>query len=136
HVRVLHADHGSHTIAVCGDLGAAQHAGTSAGLHPGRSAAGLACRGSHGDVATEANNVVETQLLGQHPIELLVAEAAVGDNAHLDVRRQQFGQLHQYTMLVEAAVVLERALLDCQPHQRRGTAVVGDEGHHNGGLVV
>jgi len=92
--------------------------------------------GGDGDVAAEADDVVETQLLGQHPVELLVTEAAVGDNAHLDVGGQQFGQPHQHTMLVEAAVVLERALVDGQPHQGRGAAVIGDQRQHDGGLLV
>ena len=92
--------------------------------------------GGDGDVAAEADDVVEAQFLGQHPVELLVTEAAVGDNAHLDVGRQQFGQPHQHAMLVEAAVVLERALVDRQPHQRGGTAVIGDQRQHDGGLVV
>src|SRR5208282_5879488 len=83
--------------------------------------------GGDGDVAAEADDVVETQLFGQRPVELLVAEAAVGDHAHLDVGRQQFGQPDQQAMLVEAAVVLERALVDPrvkpgdQPYQGCGT---------------
>src|SRR5208337_2171604 len=43
---------------------------------------------------------------------------------------------YQHAMLVNAAIVLERALVDGQPYQGRGTAVVGDQGQHDGGLVV
>jgi hypothetical protein len=50
--------------------------------------AGAGYGGGDGDVAAEADDVVEAQLLGQHPVELLVTEAAVGDHAHLDVSRQ------------------------------------------------
>jgi hypothetical protein len=59
HIRVLHADYGSHRIAIGGDRGAAQHAGASAGTHPGGSGAGFARRGGDANVAAEAN--VETR---------------------------------------------------------------------------
>ena len=65
---------------------------------PGRtggSGAGFTGGGGDRDVAAEADDVVEIQLLGQHPVEFLVAEAAIGDNAHLDVGRQQFGEPHR-----------------------------------------
>ena len=39
-------------------------------------------------------------------------------------------------MLVEAAVVLERALVDRQPHQGGGTTMVSDQRHHDGRLFV
>ena len=47
----------------------------------------------------------------------MVAEAAVGDHADLDLGWQQFGQPHQHAMLIEAAVGLERALVDGEPGQ-------------------
>src|SRR3984957_2411769 len=136
HVRVLNADHGSHRIAIGSDRGAAQHACASARSHPGGGGAGFAGGGGDGDVAAEADDVVEIQLLGQHPVEVLVAEATIGNNAPLDVGRQQFGEPHQHAMLVEAAVVLERVLIDGQPYQGCGAAVVGDQGQHDGGLFV
>lgn len=40
--------------------------------------------GGHGDVAAEADDVVEIQLFGEHLVELLIAEAAAGGNAYLD----------------------------------------------------
>ena len=48
----------------------------------------FARRAGHGDVATEADDVVEFQLLGQHLVEVMIAESAIGNDAHLDVRRQ------------------------------------------------
>ena len=56
--------------------------------------------GGDGDVAAEADDVVELQFLGQQPVELVVAEAAIGHDAHLDVGRQEFGQAHQHAILV------------------------------------
>src|SRR5215468_6590469 len=60
HLRILHADHGSHPVAVGGNLGAAQHTCASAGLYPVSRRPGLPRGAGHGDVATEANDVVET----------------------------------------------------------------------------
>ena len=39
-------------------------------------------------------------------------------------------------MLVEATVVLERALIDRQPHQGCGTPMIGDQRQHDGRLVI
>src|SRR6202042_1945360 len=69
------------------DPGSAQQACASARSHPGGGGAGFVGGGGDGDVAAEADDVVEIQLLGQHSVELLVAEAAVSDNAYLDVGR-------------------------------------------------
>ena len=43
-------------------------------------------------MSTEADDVVEFQLLGQHLVEVMIAESAIGNDAHLDVRRQGIGQ--------------------------------------------
>ena len=123
-------------IAIGGDRGAAQHARASAGSHPGGSGAGFAGRGGDGNVAAEADDVVEIQLFGQHLVEFLIAEAAVGNDADFDPRWQQFGQPHQHAMLVEAAVVLECVFVDGQPDQGCGTTVIADQRQHDGGLVV
>ena len=136
HIRILDTDHASHPVAIGGDLGAAQHPGASAGLHPVGRGARLTGGAGHGDVATEADDVVEIQLFGQHLVQFLIAEAAVGHDAHLDPRRQQLGQPDQHAMLVEAAALLERALVDGQPYQGCRATVVADQGQHDGGLVV
>ena len=44
----------------------------------------LAIGGGDRDVAAKADDEVELQFLGQHPIELVVAEAAIGHDAHTE----------------------------------------------------
>jgi hypothetical protein len=53
--------------------GATQNASASAGPNKGSGGASFARRAAHRDAATEADDVVEFQLLGQHPVELLIA---------------------------------------------------------------
>ena len=69
----------------------------------------------HRDVATEADDVVEFQLLGQHPVELLIAEPAIGHDAHLDVRRQGIGQADKRLVLIFVPPVLEGGCVHREP---------------------
>src|ERR1700730_16328189 len=68
--------------------GPAQDANASAGPNKGSGGARFARRTGPRDGAPEADDDVEFELLGQHKIELLIAEPAIGHDAHLDVRRQ------------------------------------------------
>jgi hypothetical protein len=111
HIWILYVDDGAHPVAIGHDLGATQHAGTSVGSQPGGSGAGFTHRGGDGDIAAETDDAVEEQLFSRHAVELLVAEAGVGDNARLGLCRQRLGQPHRYAMLVKAARVLEHALV-------------------------
>ena len=67
----------------------------------------FARRGGHRDVAAEANDVAEFQLLGQHPVQLLVAEPALGYDAHLDVARQSLSQADKHLIFIVVPPVLE-----------------------------
>src|SRR5271166_4031545 len=71
-------DHGSNLVSIGRHHGAAQNGCTPAWRNPARGGARLAVRRRHGDIAAEADDVVELQFLGQYPVELLVAEAAIG----------------------------------------------------------
>jgi len=66
-------------------------------------------------------------LLGENPIEFLVAETAVGDNADLDVRWQGVGEADQDLILILVAMVLECGGVDGEPEQRRSAAVAGQQ---------
>jgi hypothetical protein len=48
----------------------------------------------------------------------------------------KLGKPYQHAMLIEAAAILERALIDGQPHQRDCTTVIAQQGQHDGGLLV
>jgi len=72
------------------------------------------------DVAAKADDEVELQFPGQHPIELVVAEAAIGHDAHTDIGGQNFRQAHQDLILVTVAPVFQRRLIHGQPNQWRG----------------
>jgi len=50
--------------------------------------------------------------------------------------RQYLGQPHQHTVLIKVTPILQGLLVDGQPHQRGGTAVIGDQRQHDGGLVI
>ena len=41
------------------------------------------------DVAAEADDEVEFQFLGQDPIQLVIAEATIGHDADVDIRRAE-----------------------------------------------
>ena len=48
------------------------------------------------DIATEAYDVFEVQLPGQQPVEILIAEASIGDDADARPRRHDLGQADQH----------------------------------------
>src|SRR3954467_11151290 len=79
HVRGLYADDGGDRVGTGGDGGAAQDAGAAAHGDPVGGGPGLAVGRGDRDVAAEPYDEVELQLLGQQPVELAVAKAAVGD---------------------------------------------------------
>ena len=64
---------------------------------------GPAGRGGDGDVAAEADDIVETQLFGKHPVEFLVAEVAPA-TMHTLVSAGSSSADHQHTVLIEACV--------------------------------
>src|SRR5271167_2664416 len=99
--------------------------------NPGCGGAGDAAGSRHLDIAAEAYDVLEVQFLGQQPVEILIAEASIGDDADADPRRNDLGQADQRAAFVEAAAVLEFGLVYRQPDQRRGAAVLGDQGKHD-----
>ena len=118
-----HADHGGDRIRLGGDGRTAQCSRATAGANPIGRGPRLAIGGGDRDVATEADDEVELQFLGQHPVELVVAEAAIGHDAHTDIGGQDFGQTHQDLILVAVATVFQRRLIHGQPNQRRGPSV-------------
>jgi hypothetical protein len=65
----------------------------------------LAIDPGHRDVATEADDVVDLQLVAQHLVELLNAKPAIGHDAHLDVCRQGFSQADKNLIFILIAVV-------------------------------
>ena len=83
-----------------GDGGTAQDACAAALADPVGGGPGLAVGGGDRDVAAEADDEVELQLFGQQPVELAVAEAAVGNEADLDPDGQRLGQADQRLVLV------------------------------------
>jgi len=101
----------------------------------GRSARFAIGRGDR-DVAAKPDDMVEVKLLGRQPVELMIAEAAVGDDADLDLRRQDLSQPHQQAVLIEIALILQGFLVHRQPDEWRGATVFGDQRQHDGGLVV
>jgi hypothetical protein len=96
----------------------------------------LAIGRGHRDVATEADDVVELQLLAQHPVELLIAKPAIGHDAHRDVCRQGFSQADKHLIFKFIAVVLEGGFIHREPHQRGSPAVSGQQREHDRGLAV
>jgi hypothetical protein len=55
-------------MALSRDQSVARDAGASAGLDPGRGGANLAICGGHRDFGAEADDVVEFQVLDEHPV--------------------------------------------------------------------
>jgi uncharacterized membrane protein len=77
----MDAHHGAHLAALRRHPGMAQPAGAAALSDPFSRRLCLAILGSDADVAAEADDVAETQL-AQEGEQLLVAEAAVGQDRH------------------------------------------------------
>jgi hypothetical protein len=78
------------------------------------------------DRAAEADHEVPTQRL-QKPIQLLIAEPAIGQQRDLHVGREACVQPLDEPVLVVVAFVLERRLAHRHPDQRRRSPVVGDQ---------
>ena len=87
------------------------------------------------DVATEANDVVEAKLAKEGE-QLLVAEAAIGQDRDTAAGRHEFGQPPQAGVLVIVALVLEFFFPDAQPQQRRRPAMAGNQAQHQRRLIV
>ena len=66
----------------------------------------------------------------------MVAEAAIGHDAHADIGGQDLGQAHQDLILVAVATVFQRRLVHGQPNQRRGPSVAGQQRQHDRRLTV
>jgi len=81
HGGVADAQHGADRVVFGRHHRVAQQCRPSVFPHPTDSRARFAIRCHPPDIAAEADDVVEAQFLGQHPIQLSVAEAAIGDNA-------------------------------------------------------
>jgi hypothetical protein len=96
----------------------------------------VAVRAGHRDIAAEAEDVIELQVVGKKPVEFLVAEAAIGHDAHLEARRQGVREANKCLVFILIAMVLERGGRDRQPHRRAGAAVPGHERQHDGGLAI
>ena len=120
HALRPHADHGGDRIRLGGNRRAAQCSRATTGANPIGRRARLATGGGDRDVAAKADDEVELQFLGQHPVELVVAETAIGHDAHPDIGGQDFGQARQDLILVAVATVFQRRLVHGQPNQRRG----------------
>ena len=126
-----HTDHGGDRIRLGGDRSTAQGSRATAGANPIGRRACLAIGGGDRDVAAKADDKVELQFLAQHPIELVVAEAAIGHDAHAHIGGQDFGQAHQDLILVAVAAVFQRRLVHGQANQRRGPSVAGQQEQHD-----
>ena len=124
HVFGVHTDNGADLIAVSGDKGVAQGAGTPP--TPTQSAAGRVAPSAEvtADIAAEPYQIVKFQLVGQNPIQLLVAEAAIRHDQNFNIRRQRLGKLHQRTVLIGVAMALQRRLIDREPHQGRRSTMI------------
>jgi len=127
HVLLLNTHDGPDLILLGGDHGAAHGARPSVRADPGRRRAGLPAGRGDADIAAEADDVVEVQFLGQQPVELLVAEAAIGQDADLDVGRQYLGEPHQHAVFIQVPPVLQGLLVHGQPYQRGRAAMIGDQ---------
>ena len=136
HAFGVDADDGAHLIAVSRDKGVAQGAGSSTHSNPIRSRARLTLGGGHGDIAAEPDQIVEFQLFGQNPIQLLIAEPTIRYDQDFNIRRQRLGKLHQHTILIGVAMVLQRRLVDGKPHQGRRPAMAADQRQHDRRLVI
>src|SRR5271157_921312 len=100
YISGLHANYSFDWIADSGDRGIAQHTRASAGAYPVGRRTDFAVGGGYRDIAAEADDEIELQFLGQHPVELSIAEAAVGDDAHLHIGGQHLVQANQDPILV------------------------------------
>jgi hypothetical protein len=80
--------------------------------------------------------IVEFQFLGQKPIQLLITEPTIRQDQDFNIRRQRFGQTPQHTILKGIPMILQRCLVNREPHQRRRAAMVADQRQHNRRLII
>ena len=131
----MDAHHGAHLPALRRHPGMAQLAGAAAFADPFGRRLRLAILCGDTDVAAEADDVAEAQL-AQEGEQLLVAEAAVGQDRHPAAGRHEFGQAAQAGVLVVVAPGRNLLLPEAQPQQRRGAAVAGYQAQHQRRLAV
>jgi hypothetical protein len=136
HVLIPYAQHGPPLIAFGRHRSATQQRSASAGADPANGGAFVSICAGHGHVATEADDVIELQRLGQKPVELLITEAAIGHDRHLDTGWQCVGQPDKRLIFILVSMVLERGGVDREPYQRGGAAVPGHQRQHDGGLAI
>jgi len=74
--------------------------------------------------------------LGQEREQLLVAEAAIGQDGDPAAGWHEFGQAMQAGVLEVVALLREFVLPDAEPLQGRRAAVAGDQAQHQRGRVV
>jgi hypothetical protein len=86
----MHAHHRTHLPPLRGDTGVAQLAGASALADPFGRRPGFAARVGDADVAAEADDVAKAQFIEERE-QLLVAEAAVGQDRDPAARRHRLG---------------------------------------------
>jgi hypothetical protein len=110
----MHADDRSDLPALRGNPGVAQLAGASSLAHPLGRRLGLPIDIGDMDVAAEADHVIEAKFVKEGK-QLLVAEAAIGQNRDTAPRRHQFRQPPQADVLIIVALVLEFFFPDSQP---------------------
>src|SRR6516162_4644309 len=96
HVLGLNANNSSHEMALGGHRGAAKNACSSALANPVDRRLGFAIRSCDFDIPSETNEIIEFQLFGQHPVELVIAKSPVGHNQDFDLSRQGFGKPNQH----------------------------------------
>src|SRR4051812_44320970 len=87
------------------------------------------------DVATQADHVAEAEL-GQEGEQLLIAEAAIGQDGDPAATRDEVGQAAQAGIFEVVALLRELVLPDADPEQRRRAAMTTDQAQHQRGLVV
>jgi hypothetical protein len=66
----------------------------------------------------------------------LIAEPTIRHDQDFNIRRQRLGKLHQHTILIGVAMVLQRRLVDRKPQQGRRPAMAGDRRQHDRRLVI
>ena len=87
------------------------------------------------DIAAKPDDIVKAQFVEKGE-QLDVAEAAIGQDRDDDALGQRLGEAEQAEVFVVVALILQFALEDGQPQQRRRPAVVGDEVQRQGRLIV
>src|SRR5271167_2652440 len=87
------------------------------------------------DIAAEPDDIVKAQFVEKGD-QLDVAEAAIGQDRDDGALGQRLGEAEQTEVFIVVAFILQLALEDRQPQQRRRPAMVSDEVQRQGRLVV